>query len=56
MIRHVIFRATMSYAIRPAVPGDEKNLLTLIEELARQARRRQPTFAVRVISPMRPLW
>jgi len=28
----------MSYAIRPAVPGDEKTLLTLIEGLARYAR------------------
>jgi GNAT superfamily N-acetyltransferase len=38
MIRHDIFRATMSYSIRPAVPGDEQTLFELIEGLARYAR------------------
>jgi GNAT superfamily N-acetyltransferase len=38
MIRHDILAATMSYAIRPAVPGDERALFALIEGLARYAR------------------
>jgi GNAT superfamily N-acetyltransferase len=38
MIRHVILRATMSYEIRPARPGDEPALFALIHDLARYAR------------------
>ena len=38
MIGQVILRATMSYQIRPAVPGDEQALFALIGELARCAR------------------
>jgi GNAT superfamily N-acetyltransferase len=38
MISHVILGATMSYSIRPAVPGDEQAVFALIEGLARYAR------------------
>jgi GNAT superfamily N-acetyltransferase len=38
MISHVILGATMSYAIRPAVPGDEQALFALIEGLAHYAQ------------------
>jgi len=38
MISHVILRATMSYAVRPAAPGDEQAVFALIEALARYAR------------------
>ncbi|HEY7371134.1 MAG TPA: GNAT family N-acetyltransferase [Polyangia bacterium] len=38
MISQAILRATMSYAIRPAVPGDERAVFALIEALARYAR------------------
>jgi len=38
MIKHDILRATMSYSIRPAVPGDEATLFRLIQSLAAYAR------------------
>jgi len=38
MISQAILRATMSYMIRPAVPGDEGTVFALIEGLARYAR------------------
>jgi GNAT superfamily N-acetyltransferase len=38
MISHVILRATMSYSVRAAAPGDEQAVFTLIEALARYAR------------------
>jgi GNAT superfamily N-acetyltransferase len=38
MIRHDILGATMSYSIRPAVPGDEQILFGLIQALAQYAR------------------